>query len=365
MALLCGSLRASEYSVTTWGVDEGLPQSSVTDIAQTPDGFLWIGTLISGIARFDGVQFVNFDSANTPALANPGVKRLLVDSQGNLWVNTGPGSLLLRQGNSFVKVADDLKIGSLVGERLGRIAFTTLEGELVLGHHTVDGQWTWQRHKPPQLNYNNYYYYEDHDGVLWFQAPGGKIGRFVNDHFEVMESPPGLAGQKIQALATDAAGKIWVGTDTELARWENGMFTNLSPHGLKEKISVRRIVPMSGGEFWLEADGKLFFYSHDHWSPPVAEWDSKRAPWSHFRTLRADNAGGLWISLADEGLVHVDREGKLVRVTSAEGLPSQLVQAFFADHEGNLWAGYHRGGLIQLRKETFPSPGAKGCWTRL
>ena len=352
-ALLPGvAARAGEYSVTTWGVDEGLPQSSVTDIAQTPDGYLWIGTLISGIARFDGERFVNFDSANTPGLANPGVKRLLVDSSGNLWVNTGSGSLLLRQGNAFVKVADDLKLGSLVGERLGRIAFTTLDGELAIGHCRADGQWSWQRHKPPQSSVN-YYFYEDHDGVLWYQAPGGKIGRFVNDHFEVLDSLPGLAGQKIQALANDAAGQIWVGTDTELARWEHGAFINASPNRPAGKISVRRIVPMTGGELWLEADGRLFFYSHNHWSPPAPEWDSRRAPWSHFRTLRSDNAGGLWISLADEGLVHVDRDGQLVRVTSADGLPSQLVQAFFADHEGNLWAGYHRGGLIQLRRETF------------
>jgi len=351
--LLVGSLWAGEYSVTSWGVDEGLPQSSVTDIAQTPDGYIWIGTLISGIARFDGVQFVNFDSANTPGLANPGVRRLLVDSQGNLWVNTGADGLLLRQGNRFIKVGDDMKLGSLVGERLGRMAFTTLEGELVIGRRAAGGQWHWQRHKPPVPS-ANYNYYEDNDGVLWFQMPGGKIGRFVSDHFEVLDPLPGLAGQKVQALARDDAGQIWAGTDAELARWEHGAFTNANPGGAAEKISVRRLTPVPGG-LWLEANGKLVFCAHDHWSPPAAEWDGYSAPWSHFRAVRADNADGLWISLREEGLVHVGRDGKLVRVTSADGLPSQLVQAIFPDREGNLWAGYHRGGLIQLRRQTFNS----------
>jgi len=46
---------AEGYVVQVWDTDTGLPHSSVTTIAQTPDGYLWIGTLISGVARFAGV----------------------------------------------------------------------------------------------------------------------------------------------------------------------------------------------------------------------------------------------------------------------------------------------------------------------
>ena len=347
----CGLARAGEYSVTSWGVDEGLPQSSVTDIAQTPDGFIWISTLMSGLSRFDGVQFVNFDSVNTPALVNTGVRRLLVDKLGNLWVNDSWGNLLLRQGNSFIKVGEGMKLGSLVGEGPGRLAFTTIEGELVTGQRDAAGQWNWQHHKPP-VSTGNTYYYEDTDGKLWFIAPGNKLGCYVAGQYEILDAPPGLAGSKIQALARDYAGRIWVGTDMELAYWDHGVFINSHSAGATAKISVRRITPVPAG-LWVEADNRLYFYDQHQWHPPVADWNSKQAPWSHLRVLRVDNLGGLWISLGDEGLAHVDCAGKLVRVTSADGLPSQLVQAFFCDREGNLWAGYHRGGLIQVRKETF------------
>ena len=134
---LGGGLEASDYRVTAWGVDEGLPQSSVTDVAQTPDGFIWISTLMSGISRFDGVQFVNFDSANTPAMANSGIHRLLVDWQGNLWVNDSTGNLLLRQGNTFIKVGEGIKLGFLAGGHAGRVAFSTYEGELVIGRRNA------------------------------------------------------------------------------------------------------------------------------------------------------------------------------------------------------------------------------------
>src|SRR5262245_5089570 len=50
----------SDYSLQTWSSAEGLPQNTVTAIAQARDGYLWLGTQ-SGLVRFDGVRFVVVD----------------------------------------------------------------------------------------------------------------------------------------------------------------------------------------------------------------------------------------------------------------------------------------------------------------
>src|SRR5438046_5228648 len=84
---LFGSEFSQEYLTDVWTADDGLPDSSVTDIAQTPDGYLWIGTY-NGVVRFDGLRFVTFDPANTPALAHARVRKLAVDDEGTLWINT-------------------------------------------------------------------------------------------------------------------------------------------------------------------------------------------------------------------------------------------------------------------------------------
>ena len=349
---LANGLRAGEYSVTTWGVDEGLPQSSVTDIAQTADGYLWIRSLNSSFSRFDGAQFLNFDSANLAGLVTPAVRHLLVDGQGNLWVNDEGDNLLLRQGNGFLKVGEHLRLASLVGEPPGPIAGTLLTGELVIGRCNGAGPWTWQRHKPPFSIIN---YHVDRNGGLWFLAQGGKMGRFVEDRFELMEAPPGLAGRTIQMLAGDTRGQIWVATEAEVARWEGSAFTNLNPAGTVAKTPVWRILPAKDGGLWMMTDKKLYGFDRDRWRGPLADADSAPALWSHFRTWRSDQVGGLWISLDNEGLVHVNHEGKLVRVTSADGLPSSSAQAFAADREGNFWVGFHRGGLVELRPESFHS----------
>jgi len=366
MVLRVDSLWAGEYSVTTWGVDEGLAQSSVTTIAQTPDGFLWIGTLLSGVSRFDGVKFVSYDPATTLGLTSLGVRRLLVDSEGNLWLNDLANNLRLRRDNTFVKVGENMRLHSLIGGKQSRVAFATETGELITGQRGSNGQWTWERHKPPgDINYV-VTYYEDRDGVIWFQASGGKLGRYAGGKFEILNLLPALKGKQIRAVTCDVAGQIWVATDKELARWQNGAFTNLNPGGLGSDFLAQNPVPTPDGGLWVEADGKLLLFNHEHWSEPVTDWNGNVEPWSRARSFRSDNMGGLWISLDDAGLVHVSPDGQLVRVTSADGLPGQLVQVFFTDNEGNFWAGYHRGGLVQLRKETFHTiPRSEGFQDRI
>src|SRR5712691_9973863 len=66
-----------DYTINIWQVEDGLPDSSVTSIAQTPDGYLWFGTF-NGLVRFDGVRFQKFDT-RTPGLESEQVLRLCVD----------------------------------------------------------------------------------------------------------------------------------------------------------------------------------------------------------------------------------------------------------------------------------------------
>ena len=54
---------AVPFLINSWKTQDGLPQNSVLAIAQTPDGYLWIGTK-GGLSRFDVVQFKNYGLAD-------------------------------------------------------------------------------------------------------------------------------------------------------------------------------------------------------------------------------------------------------------------------------------------------------------
>src|SRR5262245_50936069 len=100
--LFCVSLSAQQqpasavvdpYVQTVWTTEDGLPQNSVNAIVQTRDGYLWLATF-GGLARFDGVRFTIFNSANTPGLNSNRMTALLEDRRGVLWLGTETAELM-------------------------------------------------------------------------------------------------------------------------------------------------------------------------------------------------------------------------------------------------------------------------------
>src|SRR2546423_7767872 len=83
------------YHVSHWTVEDGLPQNRISALAQTPDGYLWIGTW-SGLARFDGVRFTVYNEVNTPRMVSQVINALAVDIDGTLWIGTADGLLKYR-----------------------------------------------------------------------------------------------------------------------------------------------------------------------------------------------------------------------------------------------------------------------------
>ena len=62
LLLLQHAAVAQDFQTRNWGVENGLSDSSVTAIAQTADGYLWVGTP-KGLNRFDGNSFTRVDTA--------------------------------------------------------------------------------------------------------------------------------------------------------------------------------------------------------------------------------------------------------------------------------------------------------------
>jgi ligand-binding sensor domain-containing protein len=94
------SKSVAQYVHDVWTTENGLPQNSVGALAQTPDGYLWIGTE-EGLVRFDGARFVTFDKRNTPSLQSSEVDALLVDQRGVLWIGMRGGGIVSYNGDSF------------------------------------------------------------------------------------------------------------------------------------------------------------------------------------------------------------------------------------------------------------------------
>src|SRR5215469_13819212 len=91
------SLDISQYAHTAWKVRDGFTQGYVNAIAQTPDGYLWLGTEL-GLVRFDGVRVVPWQPPFGQPLPDNFISNLLVARDGTLWIGTREGLASWKDG---------------------------------------------------------------------------------------------------------------------------------------------------------------------------------------------------------------------------------------------------------------------------
>jgi ligand-binding sensor domain-containing protein/signal transduction histidine kinase len=362
LALMTRILLADEpdrFLFQRWDTSSGLPHNTVRAIAQTPVGYLWLGTE-NGLARFDGVRFENFGRENTPVLQNPNVEFLDTDVSGTLWVGTGnhvytwDGRQLIQQ---YSPVTSGDRFDHLLYSNTNAVCFSTVQGCLVQGIRLSATNWQWTTSLPagPSM------FAVDSGGTIWRLTLGGKLWRMKGLDAERVDlsDDAGLINQ----MTADAAGHIWLGTENELLVEAGDHFQSVAtPPGLatvSNTVSVTEIFPTKNGAVWIVGNEHLWKWQRGQWILDGGAWTASR-PVSHqspLRHLLEDRRGGLWFSKYGHGLIRLDSEGKLLEINSRNGLPGDLVRSLFQDSEGNLWVGLDRGGLVKLRAKFFESVG--------
>jgi ligand-binding sensor domain-containing protein len=342
--------------VDVWDTDSGLPHSTVTSIAQTPDGYLWVGTLHGGLARFDGVRFVNFYPGNTPALMSVEVQRLLVDVEGTLWIGFVGGQQFSHEQGLFRYERSDSRtpggwLRGVVACHPDRIVLSSYAGWLFEADRR-SGTNRWHTLVPPDTDMATSFC-EDHEGVIWYRTVGAGLAQVKDGRFQRETNLAGLQSQQINALTTDPAGRVWVGTGKELAAWDGEGFVTMTPTNGPAEIAVQQLAFCADGGLWVRTENGLSKCSGRSWVAEAKPWDGRFRPSPRPLSMYADTYGGVWLAHYGGGLWQVDATGRVVHIGEKEGLPSGLVECWFQDHEGNVWAGLSGGGLVRLRKRTF------------
>ena len=342
-----------DYLVRVWGADEGLPVTSVTDMAQTPEGYLWISTLLAGVVRFDGAEFVCFNSANTPELKSMGARSLMVDREGMLWVAMYSGALATWTQKGFSLVGTNLdRLERLLWSAPGEVMFVYSDGRLLQGKQVKEA-WHWEAFSlpdaatQPNLCANS-------DGGIWYIATNHSIRVWQNGQIRDLSSTHGLEGRPVTVLAADSTGRLWAGSDQALACWRDGSFEIMTPTNGEPVLAVKRIIA-AGGNYgmWVEANNRMRRCERRSWVAESEGWVRELGQLNALRFVRGDSHGGLWAGQATMGLMRLEADGHFQRLTTRDGLPSDYVRFVFSDREGNAWTGYERGSLVQVRPRTF------------
>src|SRR5215510_5964100 len=290
------SLDINQYAHTAWTVREGFSRSGIWAVAQTPDGYLWLGTQF-GLLHFDGVRNVPWQPPADQHLASNQIFSLLAARDGTLWIGTAKGPASWKDG----KLAQ-------YPELAGHYIFALLE---------------------------------DHEGTVWASGfsslpQGGRLCAIRNGNVQCY-GEDGTLGRGAFNLFEDSKGNLWAGVKNGLWRWRPGppKFYPLAgePDGIQalgEDPNGALVVGWNEGLYRF-VDGKTDPYPLTNIPP-------------HFQARRIlrDHDGGLWIGCANQGLLHI-HQGRIDVLAQPQGLSGDSVNALFEDREENIWTATING----------------------
>lgn len=301
-----------QYNIRRWTLEDGLPSDTVTSLAQTPDGYLWIGTN-AGLVRTDGRQFMVFDVGNVEAMESSVVNTLAVDSAGVLWVGTNAGLLRLDAGR-FERVDRRLELGAA---RILRLE--TFDGGLLIGTYGA--------------------------GLVHLQNDG-TVRRF--------SEYSGALDQSIWALTVDTDGQIWFAPYVGgVYRIEDSALHHIPlPEGREQ--GVGNLFPRVEGGVWMATNNGLL-WSDAQGQAHVQDAQGPDAPTRPVRRLLVDRHGSLWLGTEGQGVFRVDTSEVPWRFEhlSRDPWQSLVIDALFEDREGHVWVGTRNLGLLQLMDGPF------------
>ena len=120
------SLHISQYAHTAWRVRDGFAKGIIYAIAQTPDGYLWLGTEF-GLLRFDGVRAVAWTPLKGQLPSN-NITTLLVTRDGTFWIGTTKGLASWKDGKlTAYSELNATRISALLQDRTGTVWVATDE----------------------------------------------------------------------------------------------------------------------------------------------------------------------------------------------------------------------------------------------
>src|ERR1700751_5041688 len=274
------TLNISQYARTTWRVRDGFVKGVITSLAQTPAGYVWLGTEL-GLLRFDGVRAVSWQPPAGQQLPGSLITSLLAAHDGTLWIGTFTGLASWKDGQLR-------QFPDLAGQNLTSLL-------------------------------------ETRDGTIWIGIYAESGGGLCDIRGEVVhcERSSDMLGPGVKALYEDSKGTLWLGLENGVWRWKPGA---------PEFFSVPA-EPFGIISFAEDEQGQLLFGSHagvrrlvkGRVEPYLLSLSAH--PWQVTRMFR-DRDGGLWVGTSEHGLVHINKHGSTDAFSHTDGLSGDYITRF-------------------------------------
>jgi signal transduction histidine kinase/sugar lactone lactonase YvrE len=322
-AALESKIALTDYHHDVWTAKDDAPQE-VTSMAQTRDGWLWIGG-ISGLYRFDGIRFKRFEALAGELPPRPAVTALTALPDGDLLVGHLAGGISrIHQGHTVHYPAT-----------VGSITIGKVNSSLV-----------------------------DQQGTLWLASSSGLLklrDGIWHDAGGAMGLP---AAARVGKLLLDQYGKLWVAAG-------DALYVRDTPGG-----RLRRVLGAAPAvNLGLAPDGRLWLDTHDKLiQVPLQHPEQAPAPptWTPQRTDQEsglfDRDGNYWAlgcpvglcrypgGTVKPGLPLAAPESAADRLDQPWQMSSLNANVLFEDRDGSLWVGTQSGVERLRHNRLVPAP---------
>lgn len=351
----------TDYVHVAWGEEEGLPQGSINAIAQTADGYVWLGTQ-EGLVRFDGIKFTVFDRRIAGVFGSNDIRVLTRDRQGDLWIGTRNAGLYRYRDGEFTSAnhLPGLKkagITALLEGRQGELWIGTASSGLKLLHEGV-----MTSVELPALAVSSLY--ETEAGVLWIGTYDAGLIRYQDGVTRIYTRDDGLPENDVTALAPSDDGGLWIGTRKSglVHLHKDSLYVATTAQGLPSN-RILTLFEDPAGSLWIGTNqGGLARLTLDlpgtqgpvgvprH--PTQSEWEgalrissmdaSNGLTYDVVKSIFLDREGNMLIGTDGRGL-NLLREGKFTMYTEKVGLPDNYVYSIHEDLSGAMWFSTEKG----------------------
>lgn len=315
--------------------------SDTFSVHEARDGVLWIGTLSSGLFRYENGQMQSLEDHDG---LRGSIFQILEDQHGDIWTAGHSLAHLYKGPVSMVGKTEGL------ASDLALAVYGDDKGNMWVGTDQGLNRWSGfvKEWLAPGKSQDSQVFSiaEDHAGGIWI---GGRttLVHVSNGHRQEFHVSDGLPPGGVFSLFCDREGRIWAGTPGGLAWFENGNLHTYTVSDGMPSARVSSIYQDRKGVLWFGTDGAGLVSFKDGAFAVYAP--TGPAGVNTILTISGDPDGTLWAGTQDSGILRF-RNGHFAILNRSKGIPVDGIFEILDDQLGNLWFSSNKG-IYRVRKQ--------------
>ncbi|MEN8249244.1 MAG: two-component regulator propeller domain-containing protein [Bacteroidota bacterium] len=381
-----GLVRFDGHSFDIYTSDDlpGLETNGFGVVAEDKDGYLYFGTLTSGLFQYDGAKFTQLKSKDQ---FSNSITALFVDSDDKVWIGTYGNGLFIynKETNMQSRLDDDLINNASVNcirklqngtywiatEEKGIIVYNNKEFSPLstnLGDSIKTNCIIENNNIPFAGTNNGVYYLEDEKWSLVEGTKGFNVNHLAHDNLgnlfiatetglirisnsgerEFLDESNGIPSRQISSIVIDNEGNIWISTKRNgFALFSRSQFFNVSSEKGLSSNFINTVYQLSDGRVIAGNDnGGVDILKEKKVSHYPLKTNLKDVS---IKDIIQDSRGIIWVATYT-GVLKIE-DGEETLFSTATGLPSDNTRCLFEDKDGNIWIGAKDKGLVRMHQD--------------